>query len=299
MRTESFTDIGGLYDLLVGLSDEAHSAVVRGEQVDENHQLKQRTSNLQKDGSLPTLREVPRRWFMIDIDDYPTEKPAAEAVAEVVEGLPCSGADYVYQLSSSYRPGTGFLKVHIWFINDVPLVCGQLKAAFRGKCDLAVFSAAQVLYTANPIYEGEADPVDERVHLVRGSGFASVKPIELRKVVKIKTRPQMVDAGDADEVELIDAERGNIGKTFMRDLCRRNYHQLRHRELVRLGSALHNVGFDEDTAAAIVSAVKDPDSGHDFAQCWATYGVGDHQCGFPTIYQLGNKSLLESGYDAI
>ncbi|MCD8525987.1 MAG: hypothetical protein LRY62_02150 [Alphaproteobacteria bacterium] len=68
----------------------------------------------------------------------------------------------------SYTPPPGTISAHLWFWCDRPVSDVEWKAFFKAhgsKVDLAVYSAVQPHYTAQPIFVGMADPVPERIGL--------------------------------------------------------------------------------------------------------------------------------------
>ncbi|MCL1148065.1 hypothetical protein L2747_18845 [Shewanella marinintestina] len=294
--------IDELAELITELSNEHMMAVIRGEQIDPTVQNKQRLLNPQKDGTQPTIQSKARNWFMLDVDDYKTDKEPLEAVAEVVAQLPVPvrSADYVVQLSASYTPESPVLKAHIWFLNETPLSSRGLKAIFR-KCELvdkALFSDAQVHYTAAPIYEGQDDPVNQRIFTVKQRGRAKLVAPELlgsKPQATVHELREMLTRLEGDELaevqaslSLIETARSSLDREFFLRLIRRNYQQLRHLECFKLGAAMHNTGFSQEETEFIINQVKDPDSGHDATQAWGCFGNETGKaCGLTTLYQFG------------
>ena len=181
-------EVGGLVDLgqVLGELEGKYntSGIVRGDLTKKalRGEWIRRLSNHQKDGSAPTLKSAPKRWICLDIDDLPFPKDLdphspedrIEAIKRLVEEhLPeeFHMVSFYYQWSSSFGVGeNGFekLKLHLWFWSSTPLTDWQLKAWLKNTpVDLALFSAAQIHYTAAPVFRGMDDPLGgERSGLV-------------------------------------------------------------------------------------------------------------------------------------
>jgi hypothetical protein len=128
-------------------------------------------------GDTPTLRDEPRQWLALDIDGLPRPEAVAPsdlaACAQIaIEALPAAfrSARCVVQATASHgvKPG---VRLRLWYWLTRALAAGELRRWLRGApVDHAVFSPAQITYTAAPLFAvGAVDPVPERLTLVAGA----------------------------------------------------------------------------------------------------------------------------------
>ncbi len=174
-------DFAGLAAVLSKLVDEPRTFVVRGEPV--------------QDGEPAGLREVPRRWLMVDADQALTREDVGdldllradhceEGARRLLARMPpeLRGVACFWQLSSNagIKPG---LRGHLWFWLDRPMGERELKrwaenvndAAGRQLVDWHGVLTVQPLYIANPIFDvGAADPVAKRWGVLPGAPEASL-----------------------------------------------------------------------------------------------------------------------------
>jgi hypothetical protein len=135
-------------------------------------------------GDLPTLVEVPRRWVALDFDHLP--RPAWIDPADLlgcarvaIGTLPVEfqGAAFVAQATSSHalKPGS---RVRLWTWLSRPFVGSELKYWLRKTpVDRSVFGAAQIVYTAAPLFlPGARDPLPSRIAIIPGAGSVRVPP---------------------------------------------------------------------------------------------------------------------------
>jgi hypothetical protein len=127
-----------------------------------------------KNNILPTLEEVPRRWIMVDIDNWPlpTWGDLADDPDTVIEHAihellpePFHDATCWWQLSSSAGFVAGMVKAHLFFWLSEPADNLHIKAVLAEHApavDRAPFSAAQPHFIAAPIIEGGHDPIPRR-----------------------------------------------------------------------------------------------------------------------------------------
>lgn len=188
-------DLAGLHAALVELGPRSDSCVIRGQLRDQPT-----LDDAHKDGFVMRRKtyfdDVPRSWVMFDIDgwegveDWVADPPAAFA-AWVKAILPPEfhRSSFVWQLSGSAgrKPG---LRGHVWFWLMKPMLSTDLRAwatVYKVETDRSVLDSVQVHYTADPIMDGVADPLWERVGLRRGE-FPSVglvyDPARLQEVVE-------------------------------------------------------------------------------------------------------------------
>jgi hypothetical protein len=196
------TDLAELAALLDQLRRDPRVFVVRGAltgaaaealAADPQHLIRRR--KLLRENVTPTLAEVPRRWLMLDFDNWPLRPsddlaadPESAIEAMIAELLPeaFQDAECWWQLSSSAGFAPGFLKVHLFFWLAEPATNEHIKAVLRqhapGVRDLSPFSAAQPHFVADPIVEGGPDPIPRRTGWRKGLDAAvqlpALRPVE-------------------------------------------------------------------------------------------------------------------------
>ena len=148
------------------LAQAARDDAARGEPI--------RRRKLHKGNVAPTLEETPRRWIMIDVDNWPlpawgdlADDPATVIEHAIHELLPepFHDADCWWQLSASAGFAGGLLKCHLFFWMSDPadnLHIKSVLAEHAPAIDCAPFSAAQPHFIAAPILEGGPDPIPRR-----------------------------------------------------------------------------------------------------------------------------------------
>lgn len=163
-----------------------HDDVAVAVAADPRHQIRRR--KLAKNGIVPSLVEVSRRWIMIDIDNWPlpvwgdlVDDPNTVIDTAIHELLPAPfrDAECWWQLSSSAGFAAGFLKVHLFFWLTEPATNAHIKAVLEEHApgvDRAPFNAAQPHYIADPIIEGGHDPLPRRTGWRKGLEAAVALP---------------------------------------------------------------------------------------------------------------------------
>lgn len=138
---------------------------------------------LHPDGDDPaTLVEVPRRWLALDIDGLarPVNVPVSDLVAcagIAIAALPSEFHDAraVVQATAGhgYKPGS---RLRLWYWLSRPVCGAELKIWLDGaRVDHALFSAAQIVYTAAPVFVAGRDPLPTRIVSLRaGAGCVAV-----------------------------------------------------------------------------------------------------------------------------
>ncbi|ATU90636.1 hypothetical protein [Phyllobacterium zundukense] len=124
---------------------------------------------------------APRRWAMIDIDDfsmpgYNVAREPEKAIAALVrEHFPAEFQDtkIAWQLSSSAGlKDPDMVKVHLWVWLSRPMHDDEMKAWCRMRgfpADMKVFDSIQLHYIADPQLIGAPDPVAQRWGRLEGS----------------------------------------------------------------------------------------------------------------------------------
>ena len=156
-------------------------------------------------GEAPTLREAPRCWLALDVDSLPLPpggdvRDVAGCAAHAREHLPAAFHDArcvaVASGSHGIKPG---LRLRLWFWLHRPLTGPDCRRWLRGfPVDPALFSPAQLTYTAAPVFEvGALDPVPHRMALLPGTR-AEVAPPSAGALALPPPRPlPRPDAADA------------------------------------------------------------------------------------------------------
>jgi hypothetical protein len=135
---------------------------------------------LHPDDSDPaSLIDVPRRWLALDVDGL--ARPATVAAEDIpacaevaIAQLPgeFSGVRCIAQATAShgFKPG---IRLRLWYWLDRPVCGAELKRWLLSRpVDHSLFGAAQVIYTAAPIFEDHHDPLPTR--MIRLQGAAQV-----------------------------------------------------------------------------------------------------------------------------
>lgn len=134
-------------------------------------------------GEDATFRDSPCHWAMLDIDSLGGRDPAAPKaeLRNLLETTPqLAGTTCVCQVSSSWglKPG---VRAHMWFWLEEPRTSQQVSewaSSLPFKVDQGLFNPVQPHYTANPVFDGRADPLvgQDRVFVIRGNSDALYIP---------------------------------------------------------------------------------------------------------------------------
>jgi hypothetical protein len=132
-------------------------------------------------GEEPTLSDVPRQWLALDIEGV--QRPAYIAAAD----LSTCAKDALRHLPQAFRgaaclvqatAGHGIkpdIRLRLWFWLSRPTSGGELKRWLKGcPADPSIFRAAQVIYTAAPVFEGCEDHLPMRLTLCPGNNHVLV-----------------------------------------------------------------------------------------------------------------------------
>jgi hypothetical protein len=199
--------VGNIYELAL-LLDEIEKRpdifVVRGKPaagINRNHALRRLHPRTHPDGTVTpqTLDPAPRHWIPLDLDalvapDWldPFDDPD-QTVEFAVGHLPAEfhGVTVRWTFTSGHgvKPG---IRLRLFFWADRPLEDRELKVwlgeripqegvsrakwPLRYPVDLSIFSPAQAIYVASPIFEGMIDPVPLRSGLWRGDRDSVTPP---------------------------------------------------------------------------------------------------------------------------
>jgi hypothetical protein len=171
-------DLAALHDLLRALLHRPDCAVMRGAIRDPA-----RPSGVRRllhadasTGEAATLREVPRRWLALDLDNVPlppdlapTDLVGCAAVAVKLLPPAFTGIACIVQATASHglKPGA---RLRLWFWCDRALAGTECKRWLaRGPVDHSVFGAAQPIYTAAPVFtDGAVEHLPHRLLALPG-----------------------------------------------------------------------------------------------------------------------------------
>jgi hypothetical protein len=122
------------------------------------------------------FEDAPSYLIPLDIDsvglpDGLTLQDVDGVVAHVLSLLPpwMSDTTVIWQKTSGWGVKAG-IRLRLYALSDVGLSSQDLKLLFAGyPVDAAVFGAAQLIYSAAPIFDGGEDPIGDRIGIKRGS----------------------------------------------------------------------------------------------------------------------------------
>lgn len=200
LEEQQIADLDALRGLLDRLLGQPDRCAVRGRIADpaRTRGVRRLIRPDPETGEEATLIDVPRRWCALDIDGL--ERPRNIAAADIfdcgIEAVmhlptPFRGAGCVVQASASHglKPG---LRLRLWFRLSRPTTGAELRFWLRNvPADPAIFSAAQIIYTAAPVFAGgRADPLPRRITELPGGDLVTVPdPAALRAPPPPPPRP--------------------------------------------------------------------------------------------------------------
>jgi len=172
--------------VLATLVNRPRSLLIRGqpiEGVDRNNMLRR----VRARGNEPaTLKAKARHWFAVEFDSVPCPSgidrlhEPDRVVEHVIELLPpeFQGASCWWTFTSGHgiKPG---IRIRLWFWLDRPVEDWEFKTWLAGApVDLSLYSPAQAIYVAKPVFIGMADPVPFRFGTWCGYGDVTPPVIE-------------------------------------------------------------------------------------------------------------------------
>ena len=196
--------LDALAALLAHLQTRPDCCIIRAEPLDPGRRVAQRRL-LYADratGELPTVRELPRHWVALDLDNVP--RPADVPVTSLLEcaavalaGLPraFTGARCIVQATAGHGMKSG-IRLRLWFWCSRALTGAELKRWLRGTfADPSVFGAVQPIYTAAPLFApGCTDPLPERMAVLDGAALVVPPSVEALAPVAPTPRPSVSGA---------------------------------------------------------------------------------------------------------
>lgn len=175
------SDAAGWEAFLEDRVNDFSSCCIYGQPINENARL-QRRLLYADEGTLATLREVPRDYLILDLDSTPIpagldflKEPvtAVGAVLDTIEEL--TGCAFLVAISSSAGFKTGvrakaIVRLHQPFLpSEMRRWAKGVNMRFNMKLvDPAVLAPAQPIYFARPIFFGVPDPFPHRVYTRHG-----------------------------------------------------------------------------------------------------------------------------------
>lgn len=275
-------DIADLDDLagyLRWLASWPDHCLVRGELIDPNNAkaIRRLVHSDPKTGDAPTLREVPRRYVGLDFDalDRPETVPAHDirgCAGIALQRLPAAfrGVACIAQATGSHGIAPG-IRLRLWYWLDRPLDRRHLDQ-WLGKIpglDRSVFRAAQVIYTAAPVFDGQRrDHLPERIVTLPGAACVRVPAITFprREARPLKPLPKPTDDNAAKyawaalrnaAARIAATSKGDRHPTVLREAC--GLSRFVHAKLLNAATikqvfedAAQNVGKPEGEAGAVV-----------------------------------------------
>lgn len=168
--------LGDLEELLRLLAPRPRLAIVRGEIADPGHTRGVRRLLYADSGEPASLKPAVRQWLALDLDGL-----AAPAGTDITDLLACAKAavaqlpsafhraSLIVQPTASHGIATG-LRLRLWFWLDRPTADAELRCWLKAApVDQSIFGAAQLIYTASPVFEsGAVDPLPERLAVLFG-----------------------------------------------------------------------------------------------------------------------------------
>ena len=193
-------DLADVHRLLRHLLHRPDCAVVRGAIADSERvrHVRRLAHTDPKTGDMPTLLDVPRCWLALDMEgvDRPAGVPAADLAAcagEAIRRLPEAfhGVACIAQATAGHgiKPGC---RVRLWYWLSRPATGRELTRWLRHRpADPSVFRAAQLIYTAAPVFApGASDHLPERMVVLPGTELVPVpSPEALEPAKGVSTQP--------------------------------------------------------------------------------------------------------------
>ena len=188
-------DLGEMSRELAVMSDFPSIMIVRGEplpHIDLGKPQLRRSNNSRPETN--TLKDVPRSWLVVDVDDCAVPAPLGlaenlvEAGVHVRTLLPVEFHDAACIVSAS--PSTGLsgpalARLRLWFLLDRPIASADLYRWARGAratqhpVDPHVCLPSQPIYVARPQFIGMTDPVPPALTATLIEGSVVRVPLKL------------------------------------------------------------------------------------------------------------------------
>lgn len=178
MHAITFDGLDGLRDHLAALAHRPEHCVVRGGILDPSYTkgVRRLVHPDKETGELPTLTDAPRRWVALDCDGIPAPEgmdrrdlEACGIVARLTMPEAFHSAACIVQATAGHaiKPG---LRLRLWFLLERAMTGAECQRWLRGVpgVDPSTLRAAQVTYTAAPVFVDMADPLPRRLAMLPG-----------------------------------------------------------------------------------------------------------------------------------
>lgn len=181
LSTVEAPDLDALHRLLLDLLARRDTCALRGAIADPTrvYGVRRLLHPDPESGDRATLLDVPRAWLALDLDGLPLpagidphDLVACGTVARLALPEPFHHAACIIAATAGhgFKPGA---RLRLWCFLSRPTMGAELKRWLgNAPVDRALFSAAQPIYTAAPLFIGMKDPLPAR--LVRLDGAARV-----------------------------------------------------------------------------------------------------------------------------
>ena len=186
----AINDIHDLHKLVLEYSYRGDTCFIRGKITEHGYEEQRKgyrirriasNSRVKENNELikETIKDYPKKWLMLDIDNFPTPEGTIlnfshhreRAVESFIKTLHESfhNSSYVCQFSNGMFMNSKKIKAHLWFMLSENYKCETLKPWFEKYCsgvDKCVFRPGQILYTSNPRFVNSVDPLKrQRIYL--------------------------------------------------------------------------------------------------------------------------------------
>lgn len=181
LSTVEAPDLDALHPLLLGLLNRPDTCALRGAIADPErvHGVRRLLHPDPKTGDPATLLDIPRAWLALDLDGLPLpsgldphDLAACGRMARLALPAAFHGAACIIGATAGhgFKPGA---RLRLWCFLSRPMMGAELKRWLgAAPVDKALFSAAQAIFTAAPVFSGMTDPLPAR--LVRLDGAERV-----------------------------------------------------------------------------------------------------------------------------
>ncbi|MBP0446707.1 hypothetical protein J8J14_18175 [Roseomonas sp. SSH11] len=178
MHSVSFDGLEGLRDHLAALAHRPEHCVVRGAILDPNYTkgVRRLVHPDKETGERPTLVDAPCRLVALDCDGIPAPEgmdrrdlDACGILARLTMPAAFHNVACIVQATAGHaiKPG---LRLRLWFLLERALTGADCQRWLRGVpgVDPSTLRAAQVTYTAAPLFVDMADPLPRRLAMLPG-----------------------------------------------------------------------------------------------------------------------------------
>jgi hypothetical protein len=242
------------------------SCMVRGALIDPDNREPIRRLIYDRGGEPATLVDVPRQWIALDIDEMAAPSGVAPGEIEAygrhaIRQLPPEFHDCkcIVQPTASHGFRPGEMRLRLWFWTDRAITCAEAKR-WLGTVpgiDAALFSAAQIIYTAAPLFDSGVDPLPRRLAILPGEPMVTVPSLTTETIPATGS----VALADISTLESLAAEVASARKG--------NRHNIELVAARRTGHLVAAGEVDPSTAIQIIAEAAIA-AGEEKAKAWET-----------------------------